>query len=377
MKTVKILHCADIHIGATESFLGTLAASRRIETLMTFEKIVDLCLEKEVELLAIAGDLFDSNSVEEGLVNAVFEKIASANPLKVVFAAGNHDPLNLQSPFVKRKIPQNLFVLGTQEEIITFEELSLKVYGRSFETAFLKGIECPSIKAEGDGYIKLRVQHGELKGDLNSQYNAITPSFIKASGMDYIALGHIHKNTEIGKIGDTSFAYCGCPEGQGFDELQEKGVLLGEIGKGICKLEFVPVSKRRHLFEKIDITHCTSTTEIVDSILKALEERHGNSFGENLYKIALTGELSPDFVLDLPAVSARLSDSLYFVKVRDNTQLKYDLSSLVKEQSLRGIFVKKMLDKIESSDVENRTKLEKALDLGLRAFKAEVSYNED
>ena len=40
MKSVKILHCADIHIGAAESFLKNNAESRRIETLLTFEKII-------------------------------------------------------------------------------------------------------------------------------------------------------------------------------------------------------------------------------------------------------------------------------------------------------------------------------------------------
>jgi hypothetical protein len=46
MSTLKILHCADIHIGAAESFLGNLADSRRYETLLTFERIVDLAVEQ-------------------------------------------------------------------------------------------------------------------------------------------------------------------------------------------------------------------------------------------------------------------------------------------------------------------------------------------
>ena len=36
MDTVKILHCADVHIGAEESFLGEKSYSRRRETLLTF-----------------------------------------------------------------------------------------------------------------------------------------------------------------------------------------------------------------------------------------------------------------------------------------------------------------------------------------------------
>ena len=41
MNSVKILHCADIHLGAQDSFLGENAAKRRFETLLTFEKIIE------------------------------------------------------------------------------------------------------------------------------------------------------------------------------------------------------------------------------------------------------------------------------------------------------------------------------------------------
>lgn len=63
MKPVKILHCADIHIGAEESFLGMRAQSRRAETLITFEKIINIARENSVDILLIAGDLFNSNNI--------------------------------------------------------------------------------------------------------------------------------------------------------------------------------------------------------------------------------------------------------------------------------------------------------------------------
>ena len=40
MNSVKILHCADVHLGAQDSFLGENASKRRFETLLTFEKII-------------------------------------------------------------------------------------------------------------------------------------------------------------------------------------------------------------------------------------------------------------------------------------------------------------------------------------------------
>ena len=376
MRTVKILHCADIHIGAAESFLGVLRENRRYETLITFERIIDIAKEENVELIAIAGDLFDSNNIEQRFIDAVMNKIREAAPIKVVFAAGNHDPLNAQSPFLKEELPQNLYILGTKDEEITFEELKLKVYGRSFESAFLKGEEAFSLPTNND-YINLLVQHGELKSDLNSEYNAITPKFVKNSGMDYIALGHVHKRSDIGKIDNTYFAYCGCPEGQGFDELQEKGVYIGQIGKGKCDLQFVSVSKRQHILEKIDISEISGAVEISAEIINALKEKYGEDYSQNLYKIELIGSVSEDNEINTEEILSRISNELYFVKIKNKTEIKIDLEALKNEASLRGIFVKKMLERTENAPEDEKELYRKALKLGLKAFNAEVKFDED
>lgn len=374
MNTVKILHCADIHIGAAESFLGASADSRRFETLVTFERIADLCQEKGVQILSIAGDLFDSNTVEDRFFDAVFAKIASISNVKVVFAAGNHDPLNSQSPFLNRDLPENLYVLGTKDECITFEDLKTKVWGRSFENNFLKGEEKFSLKTD-DSYINIMVQHGELKSDLNSEYNAITPAFVLNSGMDYIALGHVHKRSDIGKLGSVRFAYSGCPEGQGFDELDEKGVYIGEIGKGVCEMEFLPVSLRRHIHLKTDITGLADSLEISQKILETLSAYE--NFSANLYKIELTGSISADTEISIPEIESRIKDKVYFVKFKDSTDFLLDLETVANEASLKGIFVKKMLDKINSAEESEKPLMQKALNLGLKAFSSEVKYNED
>lgn len=376
MRTVKILHCADIHIGAAESFLGVLRENRRYETLITFERIIDIAKEENVELIAIAGDLFDSNNIEQRFIDAVMNKIREAAPIKIVFAAGNHDPLNAQSPFLKEELPQNLYILGTKDEEITFEELKLKVYGRSFESAFLKGEEAFSLPANND-YINLLVQHGELKSDLNSEYNAITPKFVKNSGMDYIALGHVHKRSDIGKIDNTCFAYCGCPEGQGFDELEEKGVYIGQIGKGKCDLQFVSVSKRQHILEKIDISEISGAVEISTEIINVLKGKYGEDYSQNLYKIELIGSVSEEDEINTEEILSRISNELYFVKIKNKTENKIDLEALKNEASLRGIFVKKMLERTENAPEDEKELYRKALKLGLRAFNAEVKFDED
>lgn len=375
MNCVKILHCADVHIGAAESFLST-AERRKFERIITFEKIIDKAKEGGVQIVAIAGDLFDYNGVENDLADLVFEKIASVPEIKVIFAAGNHDPLTADSPFKTRSLPENLYVLGTNDDCIIFDEIKLRVYGRSFENVYMSGEERFLVTPPDDDYINLMVIHGELKSDLNSQYNPITPKFVKDCKMDYIALGHVHKNTDIGRIEDTFFAYCGCPEGRGFDELGEKGVYIGEISKGSCSLQFVPVCKRRYICEKIDITSLNSSADICDKIRSELKERNGEDFAENLYKIELTGLLCEGFNLNLHEILSRISDEVYFAKIKDSTETKIDFEKLSGEISLKGLFVKNMLAKIDNSSEEENGILKKALNLGLKAFNAEVEYED-
>jgi len=377
MGKVKILHCGDIHIGAAESFLEEKAAARRFETLITFEKIVELAQKEKVQAVVIAGDLFDSNTVEKNFIDGVLTKIASAKEIKFLFVAGNHDPLDPRSPLLKNRLPENLYVFGPKDECKVFDDIGLCAYGRSFDTAFLMGEEKFTLKAQKSDYVNLMLQHGELKSDLNSQYNAITRGFIENSGMDYIALGHIHKRTDIGKIGKTYFAYCGCPEGQGFDETDQKGVYLGEIGDGECNLEFFPVAKRMHIVEKIDVTSAQSSSEMADKVIKLLEEKYGEDYGDNLYKIELCGEIPEDFDFSLKEICSRVAEKVYFVKVKDNLKPLIDLETLSREASLKGIFVKKMLERVESAPEDKKEVFYNALLTGLKAFDSEVAYIED
>ena len=377
MGKVKILHCADLHIGAAESFLGEKSESRRFETLITFEKIVDLAKAEDVKLVAVAGDLFDSNTIEKSFFEAVFNKIASAPKIKFIFAAGNHDPLDSRSPFIKERLPENLYVLDKKDSFFIFDDISLCVYGRSFESAFLKGEDSFGIKIKNSDYVNLLVQHGELKSDLNSRYNAITRNYIEQSGMDYIALGHIHKRTDIGKIGKTYFDYCGCPEGQGFDETDQKGVYVGEIGDGECNLSFVPVAKRQHIVEDIDISGLNSTTEICEKILTDLREKYSDSFADNLYKIRLVGKADSEKELALGEINSRISDRVYFSKIKDCMEPPFDLEVLKQEASLKGIFVKKILERMQNADEQENERLKQALNLGLKAFSKEVGFNDN
>ncbi len=377
MGNVKILHCADLHIGAAASFLGERAESRRFEALLTFERIISLARQNSVDIILIAGDLFNSNSIEGSFCDRVFEAIASIPEIKVVFAAGNHDPLSADSPFLKYKTPENLYIMGTEDDCKVFEDLGVRVYGRSFKEVYCKGSKVFSLSVPQDDFINLMCLHGDLRGDMASNYNAISAEFAQNSSMDYIALGHVHKASEILSFGKSYCAYCGCPEGQGFDELGEKGVYIGEIGKGVCNLSFVPCAKRMHLCEHIDISGCESTVAATEKVISVIREKYPDNYPENLYKIILTGNISGEVNILITEIASRLNELVYFAKVRDNTEAIIDFNILSGEKSLKGIFVKNMLAAIENADEMQKGKYKSALILGLKAFSSEVYFDEN
>lgn len=374
---IKIMHAADLHLGAELSFLeGSKRSERKAELILSAERLFECCKNSGVELILLAGDIFENNAVDESIVSAFYNCINKAEGIPVVLAAGNHDPLTCDSPFLKYPMPKNLFVLGTGDECIYLESINARVYGRSFKSVYMQGQESFGILPEDDGTINIMVLHGELGTDISGNYNTVTKEFIRNSRMDYIALGHIHTFSGILKEGKTYYAYPGCPESHGFDEPGSKGAIFAEISKGECQFKFVPTALRTHEILNIDISGIDSSAAAADTVLAEIKERFPKNFGRNLYKIILTGSIPEGVKIDSADIARRISDSVFYIKVKDRAEIAVNLELLSKEKSLKGIFVKKMLMKI-GAEGDPDGELRQALFLGLKAFNSEVKFNED
>ena len=116
---------------------------------------------------------------------------------------------------------------------------------------------------------------------------------------------------------------------------------------------------------------------VISKVLNHLKENYGEDFSNNLYKIELVGKLPSDFTLQIHSVLAGLSPLLFFVKLKNSTEKEIDYTLIAREHTLRGIFVKKMLNRIETAKGAEVALLKKALVLGLNAFENEVDYDEN
>lgn len=373
---LRIMHTADLHLGAEFSQLGDKKGLRQSELIISCENIFKICRDNKIDLLLLSGDVFENNSVSDRTVAAFFAACEKAADTHIFFAAGNHDPLTSDSPFLKYKLPSNLTVLGDIDECITLADKGVRIYGKSFSSVYMAEQDRFSLVPEDDDFINIMVLHGDIYADKSGVYNPISNDFIVNSKMDYIALGHVHEFSGIKKAGNTYFAYPGPPEPHGFDELGSKGVICGEISKGICNLTFVGTALRSYLEEKIDITGLKSNAEIASTLLSVLKERHSDSYNKNLYKILLTGKIPEELHINCAEIVSRIGEEVFFIKIKDNTEFDIDLVALANESTLKGKFVKNMLNKI-ANDPENSEKLTRALNLGLKAFSSEVKFSEN
>lgn len=382
MKKVKIVHCGDLHIGADLSSLGVKGRRRKAEVLQTFDRIISVCQEDGIQLLLIAGDLFDGFHVKGSDIGHIKEAFASIPDTVVAISPGNHDPLTKESCYLNETWSPNVIIFREGVKSIELTSLGVRLYGAGFTSTYqteplLKGIQAPK-----DEFINICLLHGELvRGRQASNYNPVTTEQIEKSRMDYIALGHIHKRTEVKRAGNTFYAYPGSPEGQGFDELGERGVFTGTIGKQEADLRFLPLCKRIHTELRVDISDAETTAEMVERILSAMKNRHGSGYEEHLYKVVLEGSLTAQVQPDIEGIKARLEEVVFFLKVKNETRIQVNLEELIKEPSLKGIFARKMMEKMKGAEksgaVEAKEKYEKALMLGLKAFYSQVVYDED
>jgi len=375
MEKVKIIHCADLHLGAELSALGERAAQRRQELLINFFRIVDLCKEEHADALLIAGDFF------EGAGRACAPQVKAAlgeiPDTVVAIAPGNHDYFCADSPYADEDWPSNTLIFRSGLDCAEFPEKRLRLWGAAFTETYVTAPLLTSAAVPKDNLINICVLHGELVSEGQpSNYNPVTLSQIGASGMDYIALGHIHKRSGIEKRGSTYYAYPGCPEGKGFDELGEKGVYAGTVWKGGVELAFRPLCRRMNLEARADISGAGTDREAAGMAFAALREAYGERCREHLYKLTLTGTPREGYAPDCGAIARLLTETehLYYCKAKNGTRPALDLAALAKESSLKGFFVRRMLDKM--SDAKERAQYERALHLGLKAFDGEVPYED-
>jgi DNA repair exonuclease SbcCD nuclease subunit len=359
---VRILHLADFHLDSSfDALPPAKAAERRGEFRETIGRAVRYANESGVDLILIPGDVFDGSSVFYETAEAVSRELAKARGL-VFIAPGNHDCYSPGSIYTSINWSENVHIFKSNAiERVKIPRLGTSVYGAAFTAQGCDKNLLAGFRAD-DGDTSIMVLHADLNQP-NSRYNPIGESDIKASGLDYLALGHVHAYSGIKKAGQTAYAYSGCVEGRGFDELGDKGVIVGSVGKNTVDLAFVPMAKRRYLSKELDVTDL-GPGEITAKILLLFEP----GGGEDIVRVTLLGERDIGEILT-ENIEKEIGDKFYHAVVHDETRVKRNLWQDTGADTLKGQFLQAMKIALNSAkDDAERDKIELAARFGMAAL---------
>ena len=181
----RILHTSDVHL---QSLGGKECYS--------LEAVVDLAISAGVDMVIIAGDLFEHNRVEDDVISFAAKQLKRL-PMPAVILPGNHDCLIPGSVYHRMKLwdgATNVHVFRTpQGETLDLPELGVSIWGKPIDAHDatiqpLEGVPRP----QGKGYWHIAVAHGYYAGPKSRPVSGfrITKEQIAMSGQDYVALGH-------------------------------------------------------------------------------------------------------------------------------------------------------------------------------------------
>ncbi|MBQ3600498.1 MAG: DNA repair exonuclease [Lachnospiraceae bacterium] len=335
---MRLIHCADIHLDS--SLLTHLsvqkARERNIELFQTFQRMVEYAEENQVNGIIIAGDLFDGEQVSFFTGNAWLDLIEQYSKIDFFYLRGNHDETSTIPK--RRNYPQNLKLFEQKWKNYEYGNIVISGAQLSGENGGMLG-ETMELQEEKTNIVVL---HGTVAGyqhGVGGECLLPLTSFCR-KGIDYLALGHIHKYSMERLDSRGVYCYSGCLEGRGFDECGEKGFVLLDIDEetGEIESQFIPFAKRLLYSTNVDITGCISTMEIGRIVDKHIRELDANE--KDCVQIRLQGKLDVICEKNLLYLQKQLQEQFYLAEIKDDTTFKVDYTEFLGEESLRGEFVR-------------------------------------
>lgn len=268
MGAMKLLHTADWHAGRTLH-----GQDRTPEIREVLAELAELALSEDVELIIVAGDLFDGRNPSADAEEAVFEFFVTTvqRGIPSVVIAGNHDSPARLDAFSRILKLANVHALGqvrvagkggvlelplgdqlarvaalpfiSERRIVKVAEL-LETDPGQWREKYQEGMR-RLVANLSQGFdseaVNLLVMHATMHGATlsNSEYqfhcteNYALSSDIFPEAVNYVALGHIHKAQAIEGLPENAGRYAGSVLQLDFGEQQEsKRAFIVEANPG-------------------------------------------------------------------------------------------------------------------------------------------------
>jgi DNA repair protein SbcD/Mre11 len=349
---LRLLHTADVHLGARHADLGEVAATQRERQFAAFRVAVALAIGEHVDVVLIAGDLFDSNTQPKRSVERVaaeLKRLADAS-IRTVIIPGTHDCYDRASIYRSYDLPA-MSGSGPDDDMVTvltpdrgsvhLKACDVVVHGTVFATKRAPHSPLRDLKiARPDPTAMWHVGmvHGSIaipdKTDRDDV--VITKEEIAATGLDYLALGHWH-STQRGMAGGTVYAYSGAPEPVAVNQDGAGNVLLVTIedqaGRRVVNVEERRVGLTR--FEKLDLdaARIASQPDLVATLAAKADP-------DLVLEARLMGVLSDELDINTTEVEDQLHQSFLRIRVRDESTPALSTGTLPSPDTITGAFIR-------------------------------------
>jgi exonuclease SbcD len=190
VRSARILHTADVHLGLTGH--GGEGFEER-----AFAAAIDLAIQQDVDAIVVAGDLFDHARVPESLLAWTAKQLDRAER-PVALIAGNHDVLDDKSVHhrfsVSDRCAQAMLLDQPEGSTVQLPGTDIVVWGRAMAEHAPSFRPLSGVPSKPAGRWSIVAAHGlVLDKDRPTHHGSpMTPAEIAAIDWDYVALGHQH-----------------------------------------------------------------------------------------------------------------------------------------------------------------------------------------
>ena len=320
---MKFLHTADLQIGARFSQFGEQAEFLRNIRLATLGRILNIAHDRNLDVVLIAGDTFESNQVADSLVREVFEILEAHPDVPIVILPGNHDPFDgpgciwSRRPF--NQPPDHVTVCSSRDALDVGEAVILPI--PITQKISTQDPSYPLIElATGisTDRIKVGMTHGSLaiEGKHQPHDHPIALDAATRARLDYLAVGHWHKPQVYD---DGRLVMPGTPEPDQFG--QGAGVvLIVDLAEPGAKPIIEQVETCMMSWQEVGI-EVSGSTEPSERVADALANIDSASH-ETILRIELRGLVDPVQKSLLLAECKKASERFAITQIRDRTSMR-------------------------------------------------------
>lgn len=329
---VTFIHAADLHLGAPFRGLRDLSEvwAQRLRTALVeaFDRLIEQAIERRVDFVVIAGDVFDTSRSSYGDYLHFFDGLSALGRagIPVYLCTGNHDPYTSWQKDFADLPPNATMFAADRPSFAVFKRDGRPLCllgGRSYynqtwpaDCNIAEGISRSQAEVFTDEQAPFMVGVIHTGLDLDPVKAPVSPQYLMAADVDYWACGHIHSRYAYPSFDDPRIVFSGCIQGRDIKETGPQGCYLVELSEGAPnRIEEIPTASVVWEQVRVEVGECATIADVEERVMRALYRANGAAQCDDMVaRVTLAGKTPLHEALQrfdvLRDLRARLNDAL-------------------------------------------------------------------